>query len=664
MKKQLLMMTMLLLTTVTAWAETIDGVKYIDASGVEQTKDGVTVLTGGGSDNIFLAGGWYVVNSNISYSATIYLQGDVHLILADGKTMNIGTSENPISGHGIEYSDYINGQSLTIYSQSGGTGALNVYVTNIHTAICARNVTINGGIVNATTGNDGIFAIDNVIINGGQVTASGGGNGIRAYTGDIVLGWTKPTDFIEASSFRCENFQTSGKVVKTADGKVLQFTDGDNTMKLIGDITDLDAIKNQKLTPYGIGGYCGTDDTKTTDVDESKTLTWDIALKDEPTSATDLATTLTIEGSGTMATYTNEAPAPWSNKTIEAANILASADVANVNAIAGNIPVTLGYTGPVVTTHTFNGYFVRKTADDTNISANVLSHNDQTDAWTLTMPDYAVNVSPKLTRNTTVSVEIVDPVTTIDGHPLLISGDDAHVKVTLVPVAGANETTELPQINGYVTISVDDGINLPKPYYVAIVDGEGHYYVTNLGQSVYDITASFDGDDNYTASATEDATTLEVCKILTEITCSLNKTSINVGEALDVTVKINEVGLQRPVIDEATNKKKEYKYASSTPLSVDAVVTIKAGTEYDRQQLENNPNYQNNNYTFGFTGGQGTKIFSHLPAGTRYFRAVYAGDDKFTQSECQNKTLIVNKKATTIGVDVTSPVIAKEQNYE
>ena len=208
MKRTSTIITLLLLLTMVgtgqAWAETIDGVKYIDANGVEQTKDGVTVLTGGGSDDIFLAGGWYVVNSNISYSATIYLQGEVHLILADGKTMNIGTSGSPINGNGIIYPSYNSGYSLTIYGQSGCTGALNIYVTvdKNNRAICAHNVTINGGQVTAT-GNTAISALVNVNINGGQVEATGGTGeddyGICA--GDIILGWKNTTDFIKASRY-------------------------------------------------------------------------------------------------------------------------------------------------------------------------------------------------------------------------------------------------------------------------------------------------------------------------------------------------------------------------------------------------------------------------------------------------------------------------------
>lgn len=596
-------------------------VSYVDPTAVEPNKhtaEGTKVWVLDGTETELIAG-WYICNSeNLNYTGTVKLtgDGDVHLILADGKTMNIGTSESPVSGHGIEYSDYINGQSLTIYSQSGGTGALNVYVTNIHTAICARNVTINGGIVNATTGYYGISG-DNVIINGGQVTANGSEYGIRAYNGDIILGWTNADDYIKANSYHCG---TAGKAVKTADGKALKFTDGNNIVKLIGDITDLDAIKNQKLTPYGIGGYCGTDDTETTDVDESKTLTWDIALKDEPTSATDLATTLTIEGCGTMANYTTEAPAPWSNKTIEAANILASADVANVNAIAEKIPVTLGYTCPVATTHTFNGYFVRKTADDTNISANVLRHNGETDAWTLTMPDYAVNVSPKLTRNTTVSVEVANA----NG---ITAGDDARVMVNVEP---EGETDD--HVSGIATISVtEEGSDIHRYYNVAIVDGEGSYYVTNMENASFTINAAFAANDQWSASTTAAPVEFDVPKITTSLGISLDKSSIYVGETATVSITLNQ--------------------------SINAVVTLKFT---DKEEYYDDPQH---NFIVALVNGNGSFDLTGLVAGTYKVAVVYSGDDKYVGD---NKTLslTVSKRETSVSVSTNSPVIAKEQVYD
>ena len=238
-------------------------VAYINADG---TPGEASAIALDGTETS-LAAGWYFVGKDIDYTATVTLDGDVNLILADGKTMNIGTSGNRISGCGIARE---NGgdQALTIYGQNAGTGALNVYTGNGNKGIVAKavtinggnvttdanekwsdgilveddiiinggtvnatatgnntwglyancNLTINGGNVNATGGANGIRATANVAINGGNVTATGGATGIYAGTA-ITLGWTRPADRITASSI-----STDGGTVAVADGQAL--TDG------------------------------------------------------------------------------------------------------------------------------------------------------------------------------------------------------------------------------------------------------------------------------------------------------------------------------------------------------------------------------------------------------------------------------------------------------
>ena len=674
----------------------VDGTTKSKAAGTVYVLDGTEARLGYGSyNNRTEHETWYVLNKDLTYTNGLELYGKVHLILADGKTMSYDGTERFIYGCGTldiygqggitegaisakttaEECIYftgdvtINGGNVsaestnetsnscygiksertltinrgTVSGQSNANGISGAtiiirdgIVSGIGTTgsgICANvsnTITITGGHVRGDGGKKGIHCDGGIIITGGQIEANGGTGedcaGLNCEFGDIILGWTNADDYIKANSYHCG---TAGKAVKTADGKALKFTDGNNIVKLIGDITDLDAIKNQKLTPYGIWGYCGTDDTETTDVDESKTLTWDIALKDEPTSATDLATTLTIEGCGTMASYTTEAPAPWSDKTIEAANILASADVANVNAIAENIPVTLGYTDPVATTHTFNGYFVRKTADNTNISANVLSHNDQTDAWTLTMPDYAVNVSPKLTRNTTVSVEVANA----NG---ITAGDDAQVIVTANPVTVEGENN-VPDVSGIATISVtEEGSDIHRYYNVAIVDGTGSYYVTNMANASYTISAAFNANDQWSASQAAAPVELNVSKIATSLDISFvdNKSSIYVGETATVSITLDK--------------------------SINAVVTL--GVDDKEVYNVTNPAYYN--VTVALVNGKGTYDISGLAAGTYYIGVVYSGDDKIKESTSNVLTLTVSKRETSVSVSTNSPVIAKEQVYD
>ena len=104
----LLATILLTMTAQTAWAEsvveTVNGVKYIDANGVERTRDGVIVLTGS-ETTLGENGGtsespkevWYICNTNLSYTSTLYsyYYSSVNIILADGVEMKV---ENSSSG--------------------------------------------------------------------------------------------------------------------------------------------------------------------------------------------------------------------------------------------------------------------------------------------------------------------------------------------------------------------------------------------------------------------------------------------------------------------------------------------------------------------------------------------------------------------------------------
>ena len=264
-------------------------ISYLDSDGETQYCADYTVLTG---DETTLAAGWYFVGKDIDYTATITLAGDVSLILADGCTMHIGSSESRINGNGIARKS--NGdQALTIYGQTAGTGTLCIYTDNGKNGIVAKavtinggnvtidangkwstgiltgdgniiinsgnvnvtatddawglyangNVNVNGGNVNATGGSSGIRT-DNgdIAINGGNVTATGSNNGIHSLNGGITLGYTNPTDYILVSSYEPED-----GTVAVADG--LYLTDGTSTYS--GTLTDdeISAIAGQTLRP-------------------------------------------------------------------------------------------------------------------------------------------------------------------------------------------------------------------------------------------------------------------------------------------------------------------------------------------------------------------------------------------------------------------------------
>ena len=283
----------MMLTTVTAWAT-----DYIDENGQEQSVT-ATVLTG---NETTLEAGWYVVNSNITYDHALQLgDGDVNIILANGKKMSIGTDASPIEGYGIKSNStddpalYIYGQttdtdaagSMEVYSTHGisniyytqhsgnvksdvtngngnafqvygftlNGGSLTVSTANSGVVAGSGGITINGGVLNATTSTtnnsqSAIVSTDDITINGGQVTATatGTGKGIKSNYGDIILGYSKASDFIKASSYLAENTITQGKKVKVKDGLAF-LTDDDTPVQVSSTVSDLSLINDKKLKP-------------------------------------------------------------------------------------------------------------------------------------------------------------------------------------------------------------------------------------------------------------------------------------------------------------------------------------------------------------------------------------------------------------------------------
>ena len=736
-----------------------EAISYVDADGTTQTKaagevyvlDGTEARLGYGSyNNRTDHETWYVLPANATYNYTngLELYGKVHLILADGATMTIGTDSKPVVG---KEAIYVLGD-LDIYGQSGQSGTLNATTSTYDAIYPTGDLAINGGVINAksdgyrgiksehfltinggtvtststvdigiyasylitinggtvtATGADaglscgtgldenalipgsgntgceiiinggivtatgtqlGIRPAGDLIINGGQVTGIGGtgetDGGLYSCNGNIILGWTNPTDFIKASSYLARNDQTSGMVVKTAEGQRFVAYDGDNASAIVsGTVNDVTLLAGKTLRPLD-GNYVSVNSGDFSFGKDADFVIGDTHYYKDDTDAT---VTLNYTGSGIVqVTGLPEGYAAVENQPMQRTFTMPATDVElTATAVTGLTATSVAYDGTARTPEIKQGDDVFDAANYTiayQLGEEAVSEAKNVNTYTCTLTGLGQYVGTATVpfditlRSTNIAVEIVNSETTVDGHPVIIAPDDAHVKVTLVPVKGENETTELPAMNGIVTISVDNGTYNPKSYTVAIVNGVGDFYVTNFAQDAYAITASFAGDANHAASTTENATTLEVCMILTETSVSLDKTEINVGEAVKVTVEINEVGLQRPVIDNETHTKRTIMFETKQPLSIDAIVTVKCKTPWDKGE---GLSADVNNYTTAIVNGQGIKTFSHLPAGPRTVNVVYAGDERYVQSISTVENLQVNKTETTIGVEVTSPVIAK-----
>jgi len=226
--------------------------QYIDANG--QPADHTAMILDGTETN--LAAGWYYVGNDISYNATLTLDGDVHLILADGKTMNVTTTG--------EYDRCIyapSGQSLHIYGQSEGTGVLNAQTQGDGDAVIKfldGTLAIHGGNVEATLGgtyfanaihiaratagdalvidrgtltataNKGIgIYIDggDARINGGQVAATGTSSGIGIRDHSTIPGTlTLSGGTLTASGFNTHSTWDYAGTLAVASGHT--YTDG------------------------------------------------------------------------------------------------------------------------------------------------------------------------------------------------------------------------------------------------------------------------------------------------------------------------------------------------------------------------------------------------------------------------------------------------------
>ncbi|MCR5788404.1 MAG: Ig-like domain-containing protein [Lachnospiraceae bacterium] len=283
-------------------------VKYLDASGTEQSCSSYTALGGGHATT--LDGGWYVVPKNTTafYDGTITLDGTVNLILADGAVMNVGTETDRISGSGISG----NGKNLTVYGQSNGenAGILKVYNNTINDAndygiymqngsfiqnsgkvvaghmingssencgggIYCENFTVNGGSLDAQSkGSNAVSVRDDITINGGSVTIrSTNTHALLATTGGITINGGSVNAVSESINAAINGLSVSinggsvsatNKNTDTNYPNAVMATGGDIILGGSGADDSINAAGYQVVTNYSVkvaDGKCLTDGT-------------------------------------------------------------------------------------------------------------------------------------------------------------------------------------------------------------------------------------------------------------------------------------------------------------------------------------------------------------------------------------------------------------------
>ena len=221
----------------TSWAG--EPVTYIDENGEEQTLQpgDYTVLTGDEpvtDGKIQLAGGTYVVNSDVAYQYQVYFTNDnAMLILANGANMTI----QPIQ----DSSNIKSSGALTICGEKDNPGTLTLRPYSDSYIAIAANLTVNGGNIIAYgevllyknfTLNGGSFTVNkdesgrgylefsddtDDTINGGTLTVNGNEYGISCKTvtingGEVNLTATATTGSY-SSGLWCSGFTMSGGVV-------------------------------------------------------------------------------------------------------------------------------------------------------------------------------------------------------------------------------------------------------------------------------------------------------------------------------------------------------------------------------------------------------------------------------------------------------------------
>ena len=249
-------------------------ITYMKADGTTGQADAIaldgyeTAIKEYGSYRVHLAAGTYYVGHDISYDYKIVPDGDITLILGNGKTMTLASDHAGIDGGTIDLTIY--GQSLDPATAGtlryDGTWNLGIFVSDYiqHSGnvslICsdyngvaleASTVTLNGGKLTATANSTNAKAIKasmTVTITGGQLDATATGtNAVGILTsspsyGDITLGWTNADDYIHVSSYKVNQSGT----VKIADGQSIY----NGSEVLSGTITDMSKLNGKTLRPY------------------------------------------------------------------------------------------------------------------------------------------------------------------------------------------------------------------------------------------------------------------------------------------------------------------------------------------------------------------------------------------------------------------------------
>ena len=167
-----------------------------------------------------------------------------------------------------------------------------------------------------------------------------------------------------------------------------------------------------------------------------------------------------------------------------------------------------------------------------------------------------------------------------------------------------------PTVKGTVRLNIGS-----KSYDVVVNRGVGTFAISDLEMGTYDVQAIFDGDNEHSASSS-DVKILEVKKIPTNFTVTIDNPSIFVG-------------------DKAI-------FAVNTNPAVTGIVRLNIGSD---------------SYDVVVNGGVGTFAISDLEMGTYDVQAIFDGDNKYLGNFSDVKQLEVNRIPTSLAVSIDNPSI-------
>ena len=179
-------------------------VSYIDENGDTQYCTEFTVIDGKTqSYPTNLGGRWYIVYNSVELNEIAFDNGDIHIILMDGSSLNLNMNYQPNSQY--THSLTVNDGTLYIYGQTNGTGCIyGQRITNNH------DINVYGGRLNVAQtmrASSQNITFKSGVMNIGSVTAR-----------TVFLGWLRDTDRVTVDDYSVDYmYITNGKAFHDDD---------------------------------------------------------------------------------------------------------------------------------------------------------------------------------------------------------------------------------------------------------------------------------------------------------------------------------------------------------------------------------------------------------------------------------------------------------------